>query len=148
MLIKVVCIKRAFLTSLTALLLMSFAQLDPLDSVANAEQHDFLELDVPTACVSESDPQISMLLQDEDAIQYYAYLDISTAESSLQPVILEARKIIAFRYSWVADGLHGFVHDNNGNIVEEVPQFSDLFPADWEEPIVPTEVDLSYYGVE
>ena len=76
-----------------------------------------------------------------------AYLDLSTAEESLQPVILEARKIIIFRYSWVADGIEGFVHDENGKIVEKVPQFSDLFPSDWDEPIVSTEVDLSYYGI-
>lgn len=106
---------------------------------------------MPTMYPSTEDADLSMikdqLAKDEDAIQYYAYLDLSTAEESLRPVILEARKMIIFRYSWVAGGLVGFVHDENGTIIEEVPQFSDLFPSDWDEPTVSTEVDLSYYGI-
>ncbi len=106
---------------------------------------------MPTMYPSTEDADLSMikdqLAKDEDAIQYYAYLDLSTAAESLRPVILEARKMIIFRYSWVAGGLVGFVHDENGTIIEEVPQFSDLFPSDWDEPTVSTEVDLSYYGI-
>ena len=35
----------------------------------------------------------------------------------------------------------------DGDIVEQIPTFSELFPDDWEVPTVSTtEIDLSYYG--
>ena len=96
---------------------------------------------------SEEDLMINDLLKDEEDIQYYAYLDLETADPDLAPVIIKARDIIIFRQSWVADGVRGFVYDRNGNVIEEVPQFSELFPEDWSVPILPTGVDLSYYGI-
>ena len=76
---------------------------------------------------SEEDLMINDLLKDEEDIQYYAYLDLETADPDLAPVIIKARDIIIFRQSWVADGVRGFVYDRNGNVIEEVPQFSELF---------------------
>lgn len=87
------------------------------------------------------------LLGTEEDIQHYAYMKLDEADSSLHPVILQARNIIIHRFGWVADGVKGYVTDENGNIIEELPQFSDLFPVDWDVPIVTNnEVDLSYYG--
>lgn len=95
---------------------------------------------------SENDRLVQKLLQSEDDIQYYAYLNLEESDASLHPVILEARNRIIFRQSWVADGLSGLIQDSEGNVINEVPQFSDLFPADWAPPIMSTDVDLSYYG--
>ena len=94
----------------------------------------------------EAKAVIDALLQNEEAIQYYAYLDLDTAAPELAPVILKARNIIIFRESWVADGIQGYVHDSDGNLVEVVPQFSELFPEEWSVPVLRTGVDLSYYG--
>ena len=94
---------------------------------------------------SESDQRLHDLLRTEEDIQYYAYLELGTADPEIVPVILKARDTIIFRQSWVADGVQGFVYDKNWNIIEEVPQFSELFPKDWSIPILSTEVDLSYY---
>lgn len=56
--------------------------------------------------------------------------------------------IIIYRYSWVADGLNGQILDKNGNIKRKVPEFSELFPEDWELPVSPAkDVDLSYYAI-
>ena len=85
-------------------------------------------------------------LKTEQDIQNYAYLDLDEVSPELVPVVIEARNKIIFRYAWVADGLEGFVYDKNGNIKEKLPQFSELFPEDWSVPILPTGVDLSYYG--
>lgn len=148
--------KRAFLKStiIVLLLAISTTQLVPLASSSDLMLDDSVQpvqqsthTTNKNELIEENVTQISALLQNEDAIQYYAYLDLSTAEESLQPVILEARNRIIFRCSWVADGIEGFVFDENGKIVEKVPQFSDLFPSDWDEPIVSTEVDLAYYGI-
>lgn len=95
----------------------------------------------------ESAARIEELLQSEEDIQYYAYLNLEAAEESLKPVILAARNKIIFRYSWVADGVSGRIYGKDGNIKEELPQFSELFPADWNEPVFPVQkVDLSYYA--
>lgn len=84
--------------------------------------------------------------KSEEEIQYYAYLDMTTEDESLHPIILAARKIIIYRRSWVADEVDGWVKDKSGNIIETLPHFSDLFPNDWEIPIESIVVDLSYYG--
>lgn len=86
------------------------------------------------------------ILNNEEDIQYYAHLNLDVVDPELVPIIIRARDMIIFRQSWVADGVQGYVYDRYGNMVEEVPQFSELFPEDWSVPIVPTGVDLSYYG--
>jgi|GEM_PF-1997708 len=93
----------------------------------------------------EETARIEELLQSEEEIQYYAYLNLDVAEESLKSVILAARNRIIFRYAWVADGLNGRLLDKDGNAEEVVPQFSELFPEDWDEPILPVTVDPSYY---
>ena len=64
-----------------------------------------------------------------------AYMDISNVDKEVEDEILEARKIIIMNESWVADGLDGWVLDADGNIEEEVPHFSEVFPEDWEVPV-------------
>lgn len=64
-----------------------------------------------------------------------AYMDISNVDKEAEDEILEARKIIIMNESWVADGLDGWVLDADGNIKEEVPHFSEVFPEDWEVPV-------------
>lgn len=69
----------------------------------------------------------------------YAYMDLNKARSSAQKEeILQARNTIIYSQGWVADDLEGYVSDQNGNIVEEVLPFHELFPADWEIPKVET----------
>lgn len=98
--------------------------------------------------LSEEEYRLIMenLLQKEDDIQQYAYMDFESADESLRKVILAARRKIIFRQGWVADEIDGYIFDKNGNLIEELPHFSDLFPEDWDVPVTPTEVDLSYYG--
>lgn len=84
----------------------------------------------------------------EEDIQYYAYCDLKSADEELKPVILAARNRIIFRYSWVADGTSGQICGRDGEIKEELPCFSELFPENWDLPFFPpTPVDLTYYGL-
>ena len=69
-----------------------------------------------------------------NGLDYYAYMDISAAPHELIPVILEARGRIISQTSWVADDLNGWVEDCDGNIIEIVPKFHEIFPQDWEIP--------------
>ena len=85
------------------------------------------------------------ILENECDIQYYAHLNLETAPEMEKSVILEARNRIIFRYSWVADEVNGRVLDKNGGVIKELPHFSDLFPEDWDEPIVNSKVDKDYY---
>lgn len=71
----------------------------------------------------------------EDGLEYYAYMILADAPEELEPVILEARNRIIHNSSWVADELDGWVLDPEGNVVEIVPHFHELFPEDWEIPI-------------
>jgi hypothetical protein len=71
----------------------------------------------------------------QNGLDYYAYMDISSAPDELVPVILEARSRIISQTSWVADDLNGWVEDCDGNIIEIVPKFHEIFPQDWEIPL-------------
>lgn len=66
--------------------------------------------------------------------EHYAYMDLNTADAATKAAILEARNEIINNTSWVADGLYGYVTDAEGNVIEVVPQFSNIFPSDWEIP--------------
>jgi len=66
----------------------------------------------------------------------YAYMDLETADESLKAKILEARNKIILSESWAADGIYAYVSDPDGNIVNVLPQFSELFPSDWDVPII------------
>lgn len=66
-----------------------------------------------------------------------AYMDLEMAAPALESKILEARNEIALNSSWVADGIRGYIVDENNNILREVPQFHDVFPSDWDIPVLP-----------
>ena len=70
----------------------------------------------------------------QNGLDYYAYMNISAAPDELIPVILEARSRIISQTSWVTDELEGWVEDSDGNIIEIVPKFHEIFPQDWEIP--------------
>ena len=63
-----------------------------------------------------------------------AYLDVKTAAPALKAEILEARNVIIFNETWIADGYEATVTEPTGT-VHNVPHFSELFPADWDLPI-------------
>lgn len=72
-------------------------------------------------------------LQKENAI---AYLDLDDASPEMQEKILEARREIIFNTEWVADGHFGYIQNmETGEIVREVPEFSEVFPG-WDAPII------------
>lgn len=71
---------------------------------------------------------------EADGLEYYAYMILEEAPEELEPIILEARNRIIHNSSWVADDLQGWVVDPEGTVVEIVPQFHEIFPADWEIP--------------
>lgn len=76
-----------------------------------------------------------------------AYMDLETADPALESKILEARSEIVLNTSWVADGIRGYVVDENNNILREVPQFHDVFPSDWDIPAFPAEKSSSEMAV-
>lgn len=83
------------------------------------------------------------------SLEYYAYMNIHSVEPNLIPVILEARNRIIFSSSWTDDNTEGTILDENGNIIETVPLFHDVFPADWEVPCFPSSSDehpIYHYG--
>lgn len=49
-----------------------------------------------------------------------AYMDLDQASAETQEKIIKAREDIIFSQSWVADGVQGFVYDENGNIIREL----------------------------
>ena len=69
-------------------------------------------------------------------------MNLDQASEAMQEKILQAREEIIFSKSWVADGLQGFVYDKDGNVIEEVPQFSEIFPADWDMPTFDVQEDI------
>lgn len=68
------------------------------------------------------------------AAEKIAYLDTETASPALKAEILEARNVVIFNETWIADGYEATVTEPDGT-VHSVPHFSDLFPADWDLPI-------------
>ncbi len=73
---------------------------------------------------------------DEYGLEYFAYMDLDSAPAELHSLILEARsRIIYGSTRWVADGQDAYIKDKDGNIIEVLPHFHDLFPEDWEMPI-------------
>lgn len=140
---KIVTLGILMICLLVAVRMTTFANADSIEEVSFVDADDVVD----EKNMERGDSgTIEDMLKEEKDIQYYAYLTLNDADPSLVPVIIEARNRIIFRQSWVADGLKGYVHDRNGDVIEEVPQFSDLFPEDWDIPVLPVEVDLSYYG--
>lgn len=79
--------------------------------------------------------QIETYLASE-SLEYYAYMILEDAPEELKPVILEARKRIIHNSDWVDDELDGWILDPDGNVIETLPHFHEIFPEDWEIPIV------------
>lgn len=76
--------------------------------------------------------QVEILPQERE---YYAYMNLETADESLKPYILEARRQIIYSGNgWVADDADAWVVGMDGTMVEELPHFSDLYPSDWYMP--------------
>lgn len=73
--------------------------------------------------------------------EYYAYMQIETAEPELIPVILEARRRIIYQdgSGWVDDHLDGCIRNSDGEVIEILPHFHEIFPSDWEIPWYPPE---------
>lgn len=89
-----------------------------------------------TGSVSLSMDEIEEYLALED-LEYYAYMNLDEARSEIKPVIQEARNRIIFNTSWAADGTNAWVLDEDGNVIEKLPYFSQLFPSDWDMPSNP-----------
>ena len=86
---------------------------------------------------------------ENNSLEYYAYMDIHSADPELIPVILEARNRIIFTHSWTDDEIGGRILDEDGNVIETVPYFHDVFPSDWEVPCFPSSSDeypIYHYG--
>lgn len=86
---------------------------------------------------------------ENNSLEYYAYMDIHSVDPELIPVILEARNRIIFTHSWTADEIDGSILDEEGNAIETVPLFHDVFSADWEVPCFPSsseEYPIYHYG--
>lgn len=86
---------------------------------------------VPAAAETENDAARQERIQ---AARQYAYLDLESASSEMKEKILSAREIIIYSSDgWCADGFSGTVTYADGT-VERVPNFSELFPSDWDLP--------------
>lgn len=72
-----------------------------------------------------------------NGIAYYAYMDLNEVPDELKAIVLEARNRIIFSTSWVADEINGWILDEDRNVLETLPHFSEIFPADWEVPAGP-----------
>lgn len=86
--------------------------------------------------ISEIEPYLTA-----EGNEYYAYMQIETAEPELIPVILEARRRIIYqdRSGWVDDSVDGCIRNEDGEIIEILPHFHEIFPSDWEIPWYPPE---------
>lgn len=94
---------------------------------------------LPVKAEAKAEPMTQKQIEaclDENGLEYYAYMILADAPEELRPVILEARKQIIDNSDWVADDLNGWVLDPKGNVVETLPHFHEIFPEDWEYPVV------------
>lgn len=73
-------------------------------------------------------------IQESSVVEYYAYMDLESADELTKDMILKARNEIIFSESWVADEVDGWVTNPDGTVAEVLPHFSELFPSDWEVP--------------
>lgn len=76
----------------------------------------------------------------------FAYMDLDTAPADLQETIRQAREVIIYSQSWVADGFECYVTSPDGTR-ETIPSFSELFPG-WELPVIdPNELSVTADGL-
>ena len=65
-----------------------------------------------------------------------AYMNLEEASPEMKTEIIQARNKIIYNTSWVDDGWRGeLVNMETGEVVEEVPEFHEIFPEDWEIPV-------------
>lgn len=104
---------------------------------------DFYDLfpddwEVPSADCMPIDVEDCELAAEAD----YAYMNVDSATPAMKEKILAARNAIIFSRGWTNladyDGVTAGVIDFNTNTKQELPDFYDIFPADWE---VPSSVD-------
>ena len=69
-----------------------------------------------------------------ESVVNLAYMDPDVADADTRASILQARRTVIENSTWVADDLTGWIEDKEGNIIEYVPHFHEIFPADWEIP--------------
>lgn len=96
-------------------------------------------LRMPLKAEAKAEPMTQEQIEaylEKDGLEYYAYMILTDAPEEIQPLVLEARDRIIHSSSWVDDELQGWVCDRDGNVVEIVPKFHDIFPEDWEIPLV------------
>lgn len=79
------------------------------------------------------------------SVRALAYSDLDSADSATQQKILAAREQIIFSQSWVVEG-RAYVTDSEGNIISESPHFYDIFPDDWDVPVMDV-VGISQHAV-
>ena len=104
---------------------------------ASALQIDHNELEAKTEecaiyySAQEYEEQFSLY-----GIEHYAYMELDAEPTEIHPFILEARSRIIYGsdIGWVADDIDGCIKDEDGNIIEILPHFHDIFPDDWELP--------------
>lgn len=70
-----------------------------------------------------------------------AYCDLAASPAEWQDNILAARENIIYSHSWTVDGQCKLIHPDG--TVEELPEFYDLFPADWDIPSSAAETTAS-----
>lgn len=88
-------------------------------------------------CMPSFAMDITMATAEEASLtqaRALAYMDMTDVDAATKHKILEAREKVILSESWVADGVSGRILDKNGRVKEELPQFSELFPDDWEMP--------------
>lgn len=66
------------------------------------------------------------------SVEEMAYCDLETTPAALHDEIIAARKEIIYNQSWTVDGQCVLIAPDG--TVEKLPEFYDLFPADWEVP--------------
>ena len=94
-----------------------------------------LPLNVEARTEPMTQEQIEAYFESESK-EYYAYMILEEAPEELEPVILEARKRIIASSDWVDDELDGWILNRDGNVIETLPHFHEIFPEDWEIPTV------------
>lgn len=136
---KFVSFMLSLILSVNLLSVPALAAWDVSDPAANAE-------DGFTAVSAEKANYAVMSLEE------LAYCDLETAPAAWQDDIVAAREDIIYSKSWTVDGQCVLIAPDG--TVEELPEFYDLFPADWAIPasgvdaeeIVPYSDEINYSG--
>ena len=84
---------------------------------------------------------------DWQEAQDFAYLDPENASPEMREKILSARNTIIFSTDWVADGFEMRVEDRDGNVIQRLPHFSELFPG-WDLPVYDMELEQADEAIE